>query len=128
MGFETSMPENNNNKQQESEEDKITEYYKQFPDGIIRDTEIAFNKMNRLEYLKNEAPQELKELFENILDIINTEPKDFPAFTEQIIKAVREAAKEENWTEYNYSFDKIREKLEKYGVPLKKRKTKKDLL
>jgi hypothetical protein len=119
MSFEMQAPNN------ESKENAIKSYYEFLPKGIRRDTEVAFNQIARYDYMKNEAPEDLRDLFEKISDCIE-DSKDISALTEIILRAIRESADEEGWNDYDYNFDTIRNKLKSFGVTLKPKKTSND--
>lgn len=116
MSFEMQIPSG------EKRENVAKSYYEFLPEGIRRDAEVAFNQLSRYDYMKNEAPEDLRDLFEQVSDCIE-ESKDISALTEIILRAIRESADEEGWSGYDYNFDVIRKKLEDSGVTLKPKKT-----
>ncbi|MDP3794706.1 MAG: hypothetical protein Q8R13_02130 [bacterium] len=95
---------------------------------VAEDIERAYHQMNRLSYIGAlKAGNDLQELYFMITDLIEAEPEELPAYTEQILSSLREAAREEKWQTYeDVKADSIREKLTRNGVPLRERRQSSD--
>jgi hypothetical protein len=96
-------------------------------EGPARDFEHVFNSANMKDALAQS--REANELYEEVLGVID--PELFPAEgsnLQDIVRAIRIAAKEGNWKSYDdVSFDAIRAELKLVGIPMRKKKTKDDL-
>ena len=96
-------------------------------EGPALDFEHIFNSANMKEALAEN--HEASEFYDEVLTIIDQEK--FPAEgsnLQDIVRAVRTAAKEGGWKTYDdVSFDVIRAELAHAGIPMRERKTKEDL-
>lgn len=112
-------------KDQESAEGNHEEngaYLETKPEGIRRDLERAFHAASRWEYLQSaKTPIDLRILANEVFARINVPPEHLPAFTEDVIRAMRDAVEENSdWKDYSDVYlGPILEKLKSMGVPVK---------
>lgn len=114
----------------EDGENKAEDFYNAIREeyGLVAsDVERALNKTNRYEYVTKGAPEEFRDLYDRIEGILDVGYEDLPAYTEKILGAIRNAAREKKWESWDdYSFDAIGNELEAAGLPLKARKKSSD--
>ncbi len=95
------------------------------------DIEEVLNQTNAAEYLNNNSPQTLKELFDDAVSKLEIKPELIPTVTRDVLDAMRSAARKGKFTYEDYSFDAIRKALgEKFQnssiLSVKEKKTARD--